>query len=181
MKSRNYSWLLVFVSLVFISPGCDLLDDSPCGPKKTYDLYLLGFSCVEDVPKNVLNTYMEGNNRVLQWGELVDHVCTDEHVSTEFRVGLLDETTSKTYGITARGRVSWQFLYENKFPCSASGPDLKSTGSTGLKQAFPDLNGWCVPVVEVIFPTKGSYSADTAFIKQLLISVEITAKYREYK
>ncbi|MBK8402532.1 MAG: hypothetical protein IPL25_00140 [Saprospiraceae bacterium] len=57
---------------------------------------------------------MEGNNRVFQWGDIVEQVCTDEHVKSEFRAALFDAKLSPD--IMARGRVSWEFLYENNFP-----------------------------------------------------------------
>ena len=122
---------------------------------------------------------MEGNNRVFQWGDIVEQVCTDEHVKSEFRAALLDAKLSPD--IMARGRVSWEFLYENNFPLKLKDSDLIGKGETGLKNAFPDLNGWFVPTIEVLFPSKGSYSADSAYLKKHLISIEIMSKYREYK
>jgi len=178
MKTLQFGLILtiLFASL----SGCDILDDSPCGPRQSYDLYLLGSSTVVETG-DILNTYMEGTNRVLQWSELVEQVCSDEHVKVDYKVALLDEETAVKEKISARGKVSWQFLFEREVALKADKFDLKGNLEVGLKQAFPDLEGWMVPTLEVIFPTKGSYSADTAFIKQHLISVEIIAKYREFK
>lgn len=61
-----------------------------------------------------------------------------------------------------------------------TGSDLKGSGEAGLKQAFGEDEAWFVPTLEVYFPTKGSYSADTAFLKQNVISVELMAKYRRH-
>ena len=172
---------LTFVACLFAiitSCGTDTyLDDSPCGPNQTYDLYLLGSSIV-DSSTDVYYSYMEGTNRVFQWSNIVEDACTDEHVKSNFRIALLDETTT---GISARGRISWQFLFEDETPLAKTGSDLKGNLETGLKNAFDDLDGWFIPIVEVYFPTKGSYSADTAFLKENVISVEAQSNYREYK
>lgn len=170
------SLLLVSAILFTALAGCDLFDDSPCGPKETYDMYLLGSSIV-DSTNGLYYSYMDGNDRVFQWSQLVEHVCTDEHVKLDSRVALLDETTT---GVNARSRGSWLFLFEEQIPMSKNGSDLKGSGSFGLKQAFDKDEAWFVPTLEVYFPTKGSYSADTAFLKQNVISVEQTAKYRKF-
>jgi len=171
--------LSVFTLNILCFSACDILDDSPCGPKNEYDLYLLS-SGVIDTTGGQFNHYMEGSNSVFQWGDLVENVCTDEHVKTEFRVAIYSE--KETPNIKARGRVSWQFLYEKEYPLQLQGYDFKGSGETGLKSAFPDdLKGWFVPTVEVFFPTLGSYSADTAYIRKHILSVSINSKYREYK
>ena len=173
MKSN----LLPFVLVSFLAfYGCDLFDDSPCGVKETYDLYLLGSSIV-DSTTGVYYSYMDGTNRVFQWSNIVEHVCAQEHVKMEARAALLDETTT---GISARAGASWLFLFEETFNLSKNGSDLKGSGEAGLKQAFDTDEAWFVPQIEVYFPTKGSYSADTAFLKQNVISVEMMAKYRKF-
>jgi hypothetical protein len=139
-------------------------------------MYLLGSSIV-DTTNGYYYSYMEGANRVFQWSKLVEEVCTDEHVKMESRVALLDETTT---GINARARASWYFLFEENIPMNKSGSDIKGNGSFGLKQAFDKDAAWFVPALEVYFPTKGSYGADTAFLKQNVISVEVMAKYRKF-
>jgi hypothetical protein len=156
--------------------GCDLFDDSPCGPNQTYDLYLLGSSIV-DSTSDVYYSYMEGTDRVFQWSNLVENVCSQEHAKIDCRVALLDETTT---GISARGRASWLFLFEENISMTKNGSDIKGKGEAGLKQAFDKDPAWFVPTLEVYFPTKGSYGADTAFLKQNVISVEMTAKYRKH-
>lgn len=173
MKSTLLPFLL---ASLFAFTSCDLFDDSPCGSRETYDLYLLGSSIV-DSTTGVYYSYMDGNgNRVFQWSNIVENVCPQEHVNMEARVALLDETTT---GLSARAGASWLFLFEESFNLSKSGSDLKGKGEAGLKQAFGEDPGWFVPQVEVYFPTKGSYSADTAFLKQNVISVEMMAKYRK--
>lgn len=91
MKTLQFGLILSF--LFSSLSGCDLLDDSPCGPKQSFDLYLLGSSTVDNTG-DILNTYMEGTNRVLQWSKLVEHVCSDEHVKADFKVALLDDETA---------------------------------------------------------------------------------------
>jgi hypothetical protein len=156
--------------------SCDLFDDSPCGPNQTFDLYLLGSSIV-DSTTGVYYSYMDGSNRVFQWSQLVENVCAQEHAKMECRVALLDETTS---GISAKARASWLFLFETTIPMTKSGSDIKGNGEVGLKQSFGEDPAWFVPTLEVYFPTKGSYGADTAFLKQNVISVEMMAKYRKH-
>ncbi len=173
MKQFTY---LFFALLLTVFASCDLFDDSPCGVKQTYDLYLLGSSIV-DSTTGVYYSYMDGSDRVFQWSELVETVCSQEHVKIESRVALLDETTT---GISARASASWLFLFEEKIPMTKSGSDIKGSGEAGLKQAFGEDEAWFVPAVEVYFPTKGSYGADTAYLKQNVISVELMAKYRKH-
>ena len=173
MKS-NLIALPLLLSLLFAS--CDLLDDSPCGSKQTFDIYLLGSSIV-DTSTGQYYSYMDGNNRVFQYSELLENVCSQEHVGIEARVALLDESTT---GINARCGGSWLFLFSSEFAMSKSGYDLKGSGSIGLKQAFGEDAAWITPKLEVFFPTKGSYHEDTAFLKSNVISVELTAKYRKH-
>ena len=168
--------LFTFALCTIFLNGCDFLDDSPCGVHETYDLYLLGNSIV-DTTTGVYYSYTEGGNRVFQWSNIVEGVCSEEHVKADCRVALLDETTT---GISARGRVDWLFFFEEQIPMTKSGSDIKGKGEAGLKQAFDSGEGWFVPIVEVYFPTHGSYSADTAFLKQSVISVEMMAKYRKF-
>ncbi len=156
--------------------SCDYFDDSPCGPNQTYDLYLLGSSIV-DSTTGVYYSYMDGGNRVFQWSNIVENVCSQEHVKIEARVALLDETTT---GISARAQASWLFFFEENVTMTKNGSDIKGKGEAGLKQAFGEDPAWFVPSLEVFFPTKGSYGADTAFLKQNVISVEMMAKYRKH-
>jgi hypothetical protein len=130
-----------------------------------------------DSTTGVYYSYSDGNNRVFQWSNLVENVCSQEHVKFESRVALLDETTT---GIQARTYVSWLFLFEENVAMTKNGSDLKGKGEAGLKQAFGEDEAWFAPAVEVYFPTKGSYGADTAFLKQNVISVEMMAKYRKH-
>lgn len=171
MKKLMFSLL---VGLAVMITACDELDDSPCGPHQTFDLYLLGSSIV-DTTTGLYYSYMDGTNRVFQWSKLVEEVCPEEHVNTTYRVALLDETTT---GIEARGRVSWFFFFEDNATMTKSGSDIKGNTNTGLKQAFGEDPGWFVPTIEVFFPTKGSYGADTSFLKHNVISVEMMSKYR---
>jgi hypothetical protein len=173
MKNSLFLTLAIFFTLL---SSCDFFDDSPCGPNQTYDLYLLGSSIV-DSTTGIYYSYMDGTNRVFQWSQLVEEVCPDEHVKIESRVALLDETTT---GISARARVDWLFLFEENIVMTKNGSDIKGKGEAGLKQAFDKDPGWFVPVVEVFYPTKGSYGADTAFLKENVISVECMAKYRKF-
>jgi hypothetical protein len=156
--------------------SCDALSDlfSPCGSRQTFDLYLLGSSIVSE-DGGVFHNYMEGDNRVFQWSDTVENVCAEEHVKGTFRVALLDETTT---GISARGRFSWQFLFEEEVAMTRNGSDLKGNGEAGLRQAFGEDPGWFIPTLEVYFPTRGSFAADTSFLKANVISVEMEARYR---
>ncbi len=140
------------------------------------DIYKLGSSIV-DSTDGIYYSYMDNNDRVFQWSQLVENVCSQEHVKIESRIALLDESTT---GINARSKVDWLFLFEEKISMAKSGSDLKGNGEAGLKQAFGEDPAWFVPAVEVYFPTKGSYSADTAFLKANVISVEMMAKYRKH-
>lgn len=169
--------LTLFLGLVIAMMACDELDDSPCGAKMTFDMYLLGPSIV-DTTTGYYYSYLDGNNRVFQWSQIVEQVCPEEHVNSDFRVALLDETTTE---IEAQGKVNWFFFFEDIFPMTKTGSDLKGSGSTGLKQAFDTEPGWYVPALEIYFPTKGSYSADTTFLRQNVVSVEIMSKYRILK
>ncbi|MBK9016627.1 MAG: hypothetical protein IPM82_22525 [Saprospiraceae bacterium] len=169
--------LLLAVAICFtMLASCDLFDDSPCGPNQTYDLYLLGSSIV-DSATGVYYSYMDSGNRVFQWSNIVENVCSQEHVKIDARVALLDETTT---GISARSSASWLFLFEEQITMTKNGSDIKGKGEAGLKQAFGEDPAWFVPTLEVFFQTKGSYGADTAFLKQNVISVEMMAKYRKH-
>jgi len=173
MRSNLFTVLLLF-SLLF--SACDLLDDSPCGLKQTFDIYLLGSSIV-DTTTGQYYSYMDGNNRVFQYSELLENVCSQEHVGIEARVALLDENTT---GINARCGGSWLFLFSSEFAMSKSGTDLKGNGSIGLKQQFGEDAAWIIPKLEIFFPTKGNYQADVKFLTDNVVSVELMAKYRKH-
>jgi hypothetical protein len=164
---------LLFGLAVMIT-ACDVIDDSPCGIHETFDMYLLGSSIV-DTTNGYYYSYIDGTNRVFQWSQIVEQVCPEEHVNTTYRVALLAEDVT---GVEARGRVSWYFFYEDNATMTRNGSDIEGSTNTGLKQAFGTDPGWYVPTLEVFFPTKGSYSADTAFLKENVISVEVMSKYR---
>lgn len=169
-------FIIILCTAIFFS-GCDLFDDSPCGARQTFDLYLLGKENLANSAMGSFNTYVENGNRVFQWSELVEDICTDEHVKIEGRVALLDETTT---GINARAGAGWLFLFEEIFTLNKSGTDLKGSGEVGLMQGFNKEAAWCVPRIEVFFPTKGSLDADKNFFLENVISIELNAKYRKH-
>jgi hypothetical protein len=120
---------------------------------------------------------MEGTNRVFQWSDIVENVCPHEHVKGNFRVALLDAASA----VQARGRVDWNFFFEQKVTMTRTGVDFKGSGEAGLSQAFGESKAWFIPVVEVFFPTKGSYSADSIFLVKEVISVEMGVDYKAFK
>lgn len=175
MKNRIlYIWVAVFFTFIV---SCDLFDDSPCGPDVTHDVHLIGSSVVDTAQGNY-RSYMKNSERVFQYSINAEDICPDEHVKVEAKVALLDVTTE---GIFSRARVSWLFLFEKQIPMTKDGWDVKGNGEAGLKQAFGEEPGWCTPILEVYFPTKGSYSADTAFFKANVVGVQLKATYREFK
>lgn len=175
MVMKCGTFVFIAISSTLMVTSCDLVDDSPCGVRETADMYLLGSSIV-DSTNGLYYSYMEGNNRVFQWSQLSENVCAEEHVKAEARVALLGAASA--FGIQARARVSWQFFFEKNIVMALVGDDFKGSGEAGLKQAFGMDPGWFVQTVEVFFPTKGSYSADTAFLREQIISVEMMSKYR---
>lgn len=188
---KNLIFQLVSILILLGLNSCsfieNLLDDSPCGPKSTADIYLLGQGQTSD---KYLNTYMDGNNRVFQWSELVENVCTEEHIKSEFRIAMLTESSFTKLNIKARGKVSYQFLYEKNIELQPIGLEIKAKLETGIKNAFPDLNGWFIHSVEVYFPTRGSLEADKNFLfpidkegnfKGEIISIELKSEHRTYK
>lgn len=128
------------------------------------------------------NDYMDGNNRVYNWGELVENVCPDEHVKVSCTVRFYNGAPTDI--IKARGRIGWQIFFERKFDVSdlSQNPiELKGNGEAGLKQAFGEDPASFVPVLEVFFPTKGSLQADDDFLFQNVLAIEIVAEYLDYK
>jgi hypothetical protein len=173
-------FLLFFAGLFLISlMSCkDQLDDSPCGDTKTGGIYRQ-WNKLFDTTGGDFNTYMDNGNRVFQWATVVEEACTDEHVKTDFLVFLLDEKYKDS--LSARGGVNWQFLYEDTVPLTLNDSDLEGKLETGLKQAFPSLQGWFIPSIEIYFPTKGSFTADTTYLKNKIDFIQIISVYRHYK
>jgi hypothetical protein len=151
-------------------------EDEKCGASQNF-VYAKYLNGIVDDPGGVFNTYMEGNNRVFQWSDIVENVCPHEHVKANYTVGMLNAASP----ITARARVDWNFLFEQNITMTRVGADFKGNGEAGLKQAFGENKAWFVPVLEVFFPTKGSYSADTAFLKQQVIGIEMNVDYKAFK
>jgi hypothetical protein len=154
----------------------DVLVKSKCGDKKKYQLVLIQ---TEYMNTKYLNSYMENNNRVFQWSELIEKVCTEEHVNSKFTIYLTDFKYADL--INVRGKISWQFLYEDKIELKQNANSFEGVLSTGLKGAFPDIEGWFVPAVELYFPTKGSYFADEDYMREALFGVGIEADYNGLK
>lgn len=128
------------------------------------------------------NDYMDGNNRVYNWGELVENVCPDQHVKVSCTVRFYNGAATNV--IKARGRIDWQFLFERNFDVNdlqLNGTELKGNGEAGLKQAFGENPASFVPVLEIFFPTKGSLQADDDFLFQNVLAIEIVAEYLDYK
>jgi hypothetical protein len=123
------------------------------------------------------HTYMEGNNRVFQWSSEVTNVCPDEHVKVECEV----EMSNAASPVGARGRVDWLILFERKITMTRNGNVFKGSDEVGLKQAFNQDPASFFPVVEVFFPTQGSYSADSAFLLQHVAKVSYRADYRVFQ
>jgi hypothetical protein len=169
--------LLVTSSIFFsLLMACTKDDEATlCGPHKVFDLSLReGY--IVDNSVGAFHSYMEDNNRVFQWSGLVENVCPDEHVNVTCNVALFSPTSP----VSARGRIDWLILFEKKITMTRSGDQFTGKGEAGLKQAFKDKPGSFSPVVEVFFPTKGSYSADTAFLKQHVYAVQLTADFWEF-
>ncbi len=95
------------------------------------------------------STYTEGNNRVLQWSQLVEHVCSEEHVNTEFRVDFSSETANEQ-NITTRGIVSWLLFWEENLDLELFTTYYKGNLEVGLKQAFSGKEGSFIPILENI-------------------------------
>ncbi len=151
---------------------------SPCGSKKTASNFWLriGNSLFQNF-HGLPHTYMEGNNRVFQWSDEVTNVCPDEHVKVECEV----ELSSPTSPVSARGRVDWLILFERKITMTRNGNIFKGSDEVGLKQAFNQDPATFFPVVEVFFPTQGSYSEDSTFLLQHVAKVTYKADYKAFK
>ena len=172
--------LFVLIAALLLSTllSCNKESNPNCGPNKTFKMYLLSDSVV-DTSTGFYYSYREGNNRVFQWSEVVSDVCPEEHVKVEFRVAL--KIAFNANSLSTRARVSYGILSERQFSMSLDGLDSKGNGEVGLKQAYGTDPAEFIPVLEVFFPTKGSYTADKAFLQQEVIAVEIIAKYLDYK
>ncbi len=174
MRNKTITPLFIALFLLTLMQGCNKETNPKCGPNKKYDLYLFEYGAY--APSAY--TYMDGNNRVYQWGDLVEHVCPDEHVKVSYRVRLHFSLNSR---ITARGRISWSLLFERQFSMSPDGLDLKGNGEAGLKQAFGENEASFIPILEVLFPTRGNRTDDDQYLKENVQAVEIIAEYLDYK
>jgi hypothetical protein len=166
------------VFTLFINCSKDKQDSSLCGAKTNSSKFWLriGNSLFQNFD-GLPHTYMEGNNRVFQWSDFVENACPHEHVKVACEV----ELSNAASPVSARGRIDWFILFEHKITMTRSGNFFKGTGDAGLKQAFDTDPASFSPVVEVFFPTKGSYSADSAFVLEHVAKVSFIADYRVYK
>src|SRR5688572_28193517 len=174
MKNNLPILFLTAILLLASMQGCNKEKNPLCGPNSTYRLYLFEYGAYAPPAYS----YMQDNNRVYQWGDLVTSVCPHEHVKVSFRIRLHASLYSK---ITARGSISWNLLFERQISLSPDGLDLKGNGEAGLKQAFGDNEASFIPLVEVLFPTRGSLTDDNEYLKTWVWAVEIIAEYLEYK
>jgi hypothetical protein len=172
-------YLLLAGAVLFLLISCSKDNKpSPCGPKSNASKFWLRlgnslFKNFDGLP----HTYMEGNNRVFQWSDEVTNVCPDEHVKVECEV----EMSNAASPVGARGRVDWLILFERKITMTRNGNTFKGRDEVGLKQAFNQDPAFFFPVVEVFFPTKGSYSADSAFLLEHVAKVTYRADYKVFK
>ncbi|MEI6950098.1 hypothetical protein V9K67_23125 [Paraflavisolibacter sp. H34] len=168
----------LIMTCIALSCSKDKQDSSLCGGKSESIGFWLRTSNSLFQNFNALpTTYMEGNNRVFQWSRKVGGVCPHEHVKVECDV----ELNNAASPVSARGRVDWLLFFERKITMTRSGNYFKGAEEVGLKQAFGEDTAWFVPSVEIFFPTKGSYSADSAFVLEHVAKVSFRADFRVYK
>ncbi len=171
----NHLLLAGAILFSFLS-GCTKDDEATlCGPQKVFIL-ALPVNKLTDSSDGGFHTYLEGNNRVFQWSELIENVCSDEHVKVNCEVSLYNINAP----ILARARISWSLLFERNINLTKTENKLRGGDEAGLKQAFGDNPGYFVPALEIFFPSRGSYSADTIFLKDEVMSIYLEARYWEY-
>ncbi len=177
MRNKILTPLLTAALLLAATQSCNKEKNPLCGSNKRYVLLLS-----KDDMVAFSNDYMDGNNRVYNWGELVENVCADEHVKVKCTVRFYNGAPVNI--IKARGRIGWQILFERKFDVQDLSDDnleLKGNGEAGLKQAFGEDPASFVPVLEVFFPTRGNLNDDNDFLFQHVLAIEIVAEYLDYK
>jgi hypothetical protein len=168
--------LLAGVILFSLLIACTKDDKATlCGPQKVFIL-ALPVNKLTDSSGGGFHTYMEGNNRVFQWSELIENVCSDEHVRVSCEVSLHNINAP----IIARARISWSLLFERKINLTKTENKIRGGDEAGLKQAYGDAPGSFVPTLEIPFPSRGSYSADTTFLTDEVMSIYLEARYWEY-
>lgn len=177
--------LLVLLSGLVLS--CSKKDKTEvCGAKKylIINKTLRGCENGDTLPCLALNkadplfdTYMEGNNRVFSWSYLVENACTYQHVVAYCKV----MTEHNPSGVTARGEIWTSAWYQPaQITMTQSGNEISGQGEAGLKQVYGDGPGKFLPVIEVLFPTKGSFSADSLFFYSEVYGVSLQADFMEY-
>ena len=166
----------ILFSLFMSCSKDDKTNSSLCGSKMKSDKFWIGRVMMENFD-GLPDIYMEGNNRVFQWSSLVENACPHEHFRVESQVTL----SSPASPVSFRGRIDWLLFFERKFTMTRSGNEFKGNGEAGLKQAFGDDPASFFPIVEVYFPTKGSYSADSAFLLQQVTKIVLIADYLQHK
>ena len=178
---------ILFMLLFGLVLSCSKKDKADvCGAKKylIINKSLSGCENGDTLPCLALNkadplfdTYMEGNNRVFSWSCLVENVCTYQHVVMYCKV----MTENNPSGVTARGEIWISAWYQPaKITMTQSGNEIYGQGEAGLKQVYGDGPGKFLPVLEVLFPTKGSFSADSLFFYHEVNRISLNADFMEY-
>ncbi|MGZ3952820.1 MAG: hypothetical protein ACXVBZ_15570, partial [Flavisolibacter sp.] len=178
--------IAVAILLLCLGVSCSKNDkDSPCGQSMRHQIMKEPLyektnpRCLQlDKADPQFDTYLEGNNRVFSWSDLVENVCTDQHVFVYCKVWTLKDPSM----VLARGAI-WTsaVLQPARINMLQSGNEIKGQNEEGLKQVYGDGPGKFVPVVEVIFPTKGSFFADSIYFFQEVNYVEVISDYYAFK
>ncbi|HMG15633.1 MAG TPA: hypothetical protein VK590_09310, partial [Saprospiraceae bacterium] len=142
--------LIFIIQILFVIGfynSCSVLDDSPCGVYETYNYYRIGKE-IFDTTGGVFYTYLDGNTRIFQYSELIEHICPEEHIKSKFTVKFLDDTITS---VSVRANISWHSLYQDDIVMKKNAYIFEGSGETGLQQAFGKEPAWCVPTLEIYF------------------------------
>lgn len=165
---------LLLVVIVFIA-GCDKVNEDAdkllCGSQAWWNS--------SDLPNSLIYNDLDivTGNRTMIFEDIStpEDICTEETTTAHFRA----YADILPAGMTVKGKAYWGNSGENEITLPRTTSMYESDMVIDLKPQFGTNPGWIGLQIKVIFPTQGSFSADSLFVHSKISNMAITYSYHK--
>ncbi|MCG3165972.1 MAG: hypothetical protein POELPBGB_01747 [Bacteroidia bacterium] len=173
-KLHSLSASLLLVVILFIS-GCGKNDDVPddllCGSASSW--------VATDLPNSLIYNDLDivSGNRTMIFEDITtpEDICTEETTTATFRA----YADILPAGMTVKGKAYWGNSGENEITLPHTTSMYESNMVIDLKPQFGTNPGWIGLQIKVIFPTQGSFSADSLYVQNNISNMTIVYTYHK--
>lgn len=173
-KLHSLSASLLLVVILFIS-GCGKNGDDivKCGETKTWSSQSVFNSLIYS------ELDLASGNRIFIYEDITtpEDICIDEQTKATYTVFINNNTPPPDVSI--RAKAYYGQSGESEAPLTYSGSYYKTEQYYDLSSQFSTDPGWIGLQVKFVFPTQGSFSLDSAYIKNYISSIDIEYIYQQ--